>query len=344
MTLGNTEISRICRGLALLLHSGIGAADGAFLLAQEEQGNLKTLLNGLGESLDSGLTLGEAMEKSGGFSRQLCAMIHIGEETGHLEEALQGLAEYHEARSRTASRIRSAVTYPAVIMVLMLLVVGVLLVKVLPVFDRVYASLGSRLTGPAAALLYAGELLNAALPMLFGFLLILAAGAVLLWLCPALREKLTGIWKRRWGDRGIARKFNNAHFASALAMAIASGSLPEQGIALAENLLQDIPDAAKRCRNCAKAMEEGASFGSALESAGFLPPAQCRMLQIAQRGGNADQVMQQIADAAMEEAQSGLDRAIASVEPTMVLISSLLVGLILLSVMLPLADILSVLG
>lgn len=344
MTLGNTEISRICRGLALLLHSGIGAADGAFLLAQEEQAPLKTLLNDLGKALDGGMTLGDAMEKTGGFSSQICAMVRVGEETGHLEEALLGLASYHESRSRTANRIRSAVTYPALVMVLMLLVVGVLLVKVLPVFDRVYASLGSRLTGPAAALLYAGELLNAALPVLFVILLILAAGAVLLWLRPALREKLTRIWKRRWGDRGLARKFNNAHFISALAMALSSGLLPEQSIALGENLLQDVPEAAERCRSCVRAMEAGASFGSALESSGFLQPAQCHILQIAQRSGNADQVMQQIADSAMEEAENALDRSVASIEPVMVLISSLLVGLILLSVMLPLADILSVLG
>jgi len=344
MTLPNAQISRICRGLSLLLHSGIGVADGAFLLAQEEQAPLQTLLQTLGESMDGGLSLSEAMDASGAFPRHVWGMAAIGEETGRLEESLKALAEFYEERSRTTRQIRSAVAYPAMVLVLMLLVVGVLLVKVLPVFDRVYASLGSQLTGAAAALLYAGQLLESALPVLFGALLVLVGMAAVLWLCPGLRERLVRSWQRRYGDRGLARKFNNARFARAMAMGLASGLTLEHCMTLAQALLQEVPGAARRCAHCAQAMEEGASFSSAMEAASLLPPAQCRMLGIGLRGGNADQVMDKIARDVEEDAWETLYKAVSGIEPAMVLISSLLVGLILLSVMLPLVDILSVLG
>ena len=91
-------------------------------------------------------------------------------------------------------------------------------------------------------------------------------------------------------------------------------------------------------------MAEGASYGNALEQWELLPAAQCRLLQIGYRSGNVDKVMEQIADTLLEDARNALNRAISAIEPAMVLVSSVLVGLILLSVMLPLVDILTVLG
>lgn len=344
MTLSDRELARILGGLALLLHSGITAADGAYLLAREAEPDLETLLNSLGQRLDRGSALSEAVETLDVFPNHVRAMIRIGEETGRLEEALQSLGGYYEGRIRVRRQIRAAVAYPAMVLALMLLVIGVLLVKVLPVFDRVYASLGSSLTGPAAGLLYAGRLLEAALPALLGGLLALAAGAVVLRWCPAARQVLSGFFRRRFGDRGLAREFNNARFAEALAMGMASGMAPEESLSLAADLLGDTHGGAARCAQCARAMEAGVSLCDAMEAAKLLPPAQCRLLQIGLRGGNGDQVMGRIADTMREEAQNALERRISAIEPAMVLASSVLVGVILLSVMLPLADILSVLG
>ena len=344
MTLPDPELSRILREFSLLLHSGIGGADSAFLLAREEQEPLQSLLHSLGEEMDRGSPLSEAVGNSGAFPEQVQAMAAIGEETGRLEEALQGLSDFYARRSRTRQQVRSAVAYPAMVLALMALVVGVLLVKVLPVFDRVYGSLGTRLTGPAAGLLYLGQLLEEALPGLFAVLIILIAAGIFLGFSPRFREKLVSFWKYRFGDRGIARKFNNARFARALAMGLAGGLTVEESMVLAEELLRDVPGAACRCAGCTRAVEEGSSFTAALEQFELLPPSQCRLLQTGYRSGNADQVMETIAEAMTEEAQNALEQAVSAIEPAMVLVSSLLVGLILLSVMLPLADILSVLG
>ena len=344
MTISLPELAQICRGFSLLLHSGIGAADAAFLLAQEATPPMDSLLQSLGEDLDRGSPLWEALKKTGTFPDYLLAMVRIGEETGHLEESLNSLGTYYEERCRRNRQIRSAVAYPAMLMGLMLLVIGVLLVKVLPIFDRVYASLGTRLTGPAAALLYTGQMLDVALPVLFIILLAAAAIAGYLSVSPALRKTLVSAWIKRYGDRGLGRKFSNARLARALAMGLSSGLPVETAMALAQNLLQDNPGAARRCHQCRRDMEHGTDPVTALETAQLLPPAQCRLLQIGIRSGSADRVMAQIADAMEEEAQETLEKRIACLEPAMVLICSLLVGLILLSVMLPLADILTVLG
>ena len=339
MTLTNLKLAEICRGFALLLGSGIGAAEGAFLLARENR-EQQTLLTSLGLRLDEGASMHDAMGQTGVFPEHLVAMVRIGEETGRLEETFMGLAEFYEEHCRSRERIRAALSGPAMILLLVLLVLGVLLVKVLPVFDRVYASLGSCMTGPAAGLLHLGEILKASLPVL----LMGGIGAAVLWLRPELRGKLADHWKKRYGDRGIGRNFNNARFARALAMGFSSGMDLEHSLELAEKLLQDDPGAAQRCRNCIRRIEEGNSLADALEKSQFLAPAQGRLLEVGFRSGSGDLVMENIAKTMMDDAWRSFDRRISGLEPAMVLVSSLLVGLILLSVMLPLADILSVLG
>ena len=82
----------------------------------------------------------------------------------------------------------------------------------------------------------------------------------------------------------------------------------------------------------------------ALESNRLLTPSACRLLSLGIRGGNGDKVMDQIADQMQEDAQQALESAVSRIEPALILVTSGLVGVILLSVMLPLMNIMSAIG
>lgn len=341
--LSNVESARFCRELGLMLHAGLGLGDSVYLLAREEQA-LGPQLEAVGAALDAGESLQTAMVLSGSFPAALSALVGIGERTGHLEEALALLAEYYEEQDRTWHGLRSAMAYPAMVFALMLGVLGVLLVEVLPVFDRVYASLGSAMTGAAAGLLYLGRLLKQALPLLFGLLLLAAAAAVVLRFSAGLRQRLWLGLGKGLGDRGVARKFGNARYVRGLAMGLSSGLSAQEAAVLAGKLLADVPGAARRCAACSDALEAGTDLEKALEENGFLSPAHSRLLGLGIRSGSGDSVMAELAGKLMEQAWNALDQAVSRVEPAMVLAASVLVGAILLAVMLPLMDILSVIG
>lgn len=343
--LSNQETAGFCRSLALLFQAGISLGDGLFLMAEEEKGgSFCELLKQMGTGLDQGRLLSVVMKESGAFPGYVCGMVQVGERTGRVEQSLQSLADYYEDRCRVGRLLRSALAYPSMILLLMLGVIGVLLVKVLPVFDQVYVALGSRLTGLAAGLLYVGQLLEAALPVLL-VVLVLICVLVLLFSCVAgFRESVISLWKKRFGDKGVSAEFNNAQFARALAMGLSSGLTLEESMELAGMLLADVPAADARCRKCGALMQEGGPLAQALGEAGLLPAASCRLLSVGLRGGNGDQVMNRIADQMMEAAGESLEDKVSKVEPAMVLVASLLVGVILLSVMLPLANIMSSIG
>ena len=127
-------------------------------------------------------------------------------------------------------------------------------------------------------------------------------------------------------------------------MGMSSGLPPEDAVAMCGPLLRDVPAAAQRCELCAQRLRAGGDLADILRESGLLPPAACRLLTLGLRGGSGDAVMEEISRRLSDEANEALERRVAQVEPTLVLVTSLLVGVILLSVMLPLMNIMTALG
>ena len=329
--LTNSEISAFCLGLSLLIHSGVGVGDGLALLAEEE-------------SADSGVSLAEAVKTSGRFPGYVCGLLEVGEKSGRTEEALSALARYYEDRARLDHQIKTALLYPAILLVIMLAVIAVLLIRVLPVFNEVYAYLGASLTGIAGGLLSLGRALDAAMPVLLVILGIVVVLIILFAAVPAFREKLTGFWRRRMGDKGVSKKINTACFAQSLSMGLSSGLPLEEALSLAGSLLDDVPAAKARCEDCQKRIESGESLSAAMKASGALPNTECRLLELGLRSGTGDAAMEQIARRLSEESEIALEESVARVEPALVMVTSALVGIILLAVMLPLMNIMTSIG
>jgi len=342
--LTHRQMADFCQSLYLLTQAGIGLSDGLSLMSVEETEYSAAVLEQMCRELDSGRSLSAAMSAAGAFPFYAVSMVQVGERTGHLEGTLLSLAEYYKDRCRVSSMVRSALLYPAMIMVLMLVVIVVLLVKVLPIFNEVYASLGTQLSGVGAGLLHLGQLLKTGLPVLLALVAAVVVGLLLYTLCRPLRTGVQALLQKKMGDKGIARLFNNAQFARVLSLGISSGLPLEEAFDLAQMVFANLPEADHRCKQCGRLLEEGTPLAEAMVATGFLSGADGRMLTVGTRGGNADRVMKEIADRMMNDAGQALENRVARVEPTLVLVSSLLVGAILLSVMLPLANIMSTIG
>lgn len=339
------ELFGYCRALAATLHAGVSMGDSLALLAEDEpSAELRELLSRMGGEVDQGMTLSSATKKTGVFPVYMTGLLEVGERTGKLEEALNALARYYEEREQMDWRLRSALLYPAILLLLMLVVIVVLLTRVLPVFDRVYASLGGNLTGVAGGLLKLGQWLNVAMPVLL-VVLALAVIAVLLFAASkSVREKVMEVWRRKRGDKGLLRKQADARFAQALALGLSSGLPLNESVELAAALLADMPAAAARCGDCLARLERGDNLADALRDSAVLPAQSCRLLAMGLRGGSGDSAMAEIARRLSEEADRLLEGRVSRVEPALVLAASLMVGAILLSVMLPLVNILSAIG
>ena len=342
--LTNAQTARFFRGLSLLVHAGITVGDGLFYLAEQNSDGLGALMTELGKGMDNGISLSAAMEQTKLFSAHAVGLVAVGERTGHIEEALGSLSEYYQQRERTDRQIKNAVVYPSALLLLILAVIAVLLIKVLPVFDSVYTSLGSRLTGLAGALLVLGQAAEKVLPLLCA---VMAAAVILLLMfseSESFRQRIIGRFKSGANEKGVFKKLNDAHFAEALAMGLSSGISDEQAAELAAALLRDDAAASAKCSECISLLSQGCTLPQALLKTASLPASECRMLELGMRAGSGDKVMSEIAQRLYEQAEAGLQHRIGQIEPVMVLAASMLVGVILLSVMLPLMKIMSAIG
>ena len=157
--LSNSERILFCEQMGMILKSGISAAEGIMIMkedAGQEESPLRELYEEIQRNLDETGIFYDALEETGAFPDYMIQMARIGEQTGNLDEVMEGLAAYYEREENMVQDIKSAVTYPLLMLGMMLVIFLVMIVKVLPVFAQVYEQLGGQMTGMAAVLLQAG--------------------------------------------------------------------------------------------------------------------------------------------------------------------------------------------
>lgn len=341
----NEYISTFCMEMALLLHGGIQIGDGLQLLAEDETDKgSKELLSNLAKMVEDGKTVSDALRESGSFPKYMIDMTEAGETSGRQEQAFQSLSEYYEGYCRLINQIKAAVLYPVILTCLMLIILVVLLVKVLPVFNKVYEQLGGQMNGIAGGLLQLGVILGKALPVL-GILFAVCLIGILFFSVNAKAGRYIKLkYKMYFGDQGIGKKIGTARFAAAMSMGMMSGLVVEDAFRLAAVFQNDVPRAKKRYDACIQKLEEGMGLAQAVRETKILDSGYCRMLELGIRSGSGDVVIQEIARRLEEETEQKIQEKVNRIEPTIVITASIMVGIILISVMLPLINIMSSIG
>lgn len=343
--LTNEEVGAVCLSLYHLIHAGVGVGDAFALMAQDEgDSRAKRRLERMTECADRGEPLARIFRQAACFPDYVCALMDVGEQVGRTEQTLESLARHYEGRARMERRLRGALLYPCALLGVMLAVVMILLICVLPVFDEVYAQLGSGLIGVAGGLLLLGQVLRRMLPALCVLAVLTGILLCVVYLNPTVRGRALALWRTLRAAGGPGGKIEAARVAQALALGMSSGLTDEQTVELALSLAPEHSAAREQCRRCIGLMENGHTLAGALRSSELLSGARCRLLEAAIKSGRGEVVMEQIAQQMLEEGENALESFVSRIEPTLVMVTSLLVGAILLTVMLPLAHIMSGIG
>ena len=340
-SLSYPELASFCGEMGMILRSGISALEGLELLMEDTQNDAeKTLLDTMYQSMQSGDTFADALSRTGVFPSYLIHMTTIGEETGRLDDVMESLSAHYQREESLSRSIRSSLSYPLIMIILMLVVIVILITKVMPVFQQVFVQLGTEMTGLSKGILLLGSVLSRyALVFVILIAAVIAAGIVL-----TRTEKgrhLAGRLGHRFRHfREIAHCSDSCRFAGAMALALKSGLTPERGLEFSRNLIED-HFYLERIDQCCAEIEQGTEFSGALVKTKVFTGVYARMTAIAGKSGMMDEVMEQIADRCEEELREDITSFLAVLEPTLVIILSVIVGIILLSVMLPLLGIMA---
>ncbi|MDR2106387.1 MAG: type II secretion system F family protein [Coriobacteriales bacterium] len=335
------ELSLFFSNLELIYHSGLTPAEGFDILRQSTRVSAhKSWLEKLYQLSVDGLPLTESFEKVGGIPSYALSLLRIGEQTGRLEDTCRSLHEYYDRRDELAQALRSALVYPSTMILMVFVVVVILLTQAMPVFDQVFNQLGFELTGIAGSLLVVGQTLRSSALYISAVLAAIVVLVLVLRLLPVGKRIFGTLYEHAPVTRELSFKLALQRFAFAMATMLKSGLDTDAALALAEPLIENAK-AGERVRAIRSKVAKGTGFQTAIEESELFPVEEMSLLAVGFRTGSDAQAFDQIGSSIAVATERRLDRIVSAIEPALVGFMCILVGVILLSVMLPLLGVLS---
>jgi len=338
----HNELSSFCAQTALILEAGLPLFDGLETLAEtNRQSPYADMYAAAASQVTAGATLFEALETDLRWPEYMREMVGVGERTGQLEQVMRSLETFYAREERIRTSVKSAATYPLTLGAMLAVIVLIMLWKVLPVFNEVLASMGMSKDGTGGVMLRLGTILGWIVLALVVAALIAALVIALLLRTKhagAVRQTLLHIF-RPAGK--LARSLGASRVAGVLSMMLSSGFTTREALERTDSVLDADSEIRQKVKRILGKMDEGKMFVDAVEEEELFDPVYTRMIRMGATTAREDQVFAKIAQASEEQAEEEIGRLISIIEPTLVAVLTVVIGAVLLSVMLPMAGMLS---
>ena len=339
------ELSVFCKEMSVIFFSQVTLLEGTQLLAEQSANkHVKAALTDMHDKMSQGYTFSQTMaEHSNVFTPYLCSMTAIGETSGTLDDIFNRMSVYFEKENQMKKKLRAATTYPAVLTVLMLGVVILLITKILPMFEDLLYSMGGEMPGVTAGLLSASNFIVNNILIILAVILIIVIGTVF---C-LKSEKGSYQWDKWVVTMPMFRFINTRIFTARFSRCMAI--LLKSGIQLLNAMTDVLPTIDnKYIKKIYEAKIEevraGKTMTEALSETGLLPPLFIRLMTVGQNTGHLDDMLEKAANVFDEETGDAIEKATAMIEPALIVVLSVIVGIILISVMLPMINIMNAIG
>lgn len=333
------ELIVFCRQMHALTRAGIPLIRTMRGLAETSRSPvLADVLNDLTDRLEGGVPMATAMQAHPAvFSDLFIAMIHVGENTGQLDDAFKRLSDILELERDTKRRLSQAMRYPTFVAVALLAALMIVNFLVIPKFASVFAKLGADLP-------YLTQLLVATSNFLIGYwyvlLFLIAAGATLI-----RQWKNTEAGRLTW-DRyklkvPIIGPLLELITLSRFARNFASMQTAGMPVTSALTVVADATDnawIAQHIRDMRIGIERGDSLLRTARASGMFTPLILQMIAVGEETGAVDEMLVNVADFYDEDVDYGLKRLAESIEPILIVAMGVLVLILALGVFLPIWD------
>ena len=331
------DLAVFARQFATMTASGMSLLRSLAIL--EEQTSAPTLKKAVGEissDVASGGSLSASMAKHDRvFPRLMVAMIRAGEAGGMIDSALQQIAESLEKDTALRGKIKSALTYPAIVLAFTFVLIAAVLVFIVPVFENMFKNLGGELPGITQFLVDASHNMWWIGPL---FLTVTITTSVLykrrLRESEEFRLKADQTKLRLPVFGALFRKLAMSRFSRNLGLLLNVGVPVMQALAVVgETTGNEVINAAMK--DVQSAVRDGQPMSSALRHHKIFPEMVTQMIEVGEESGQISQMLDKVADFYDREVDSAADSLTASIEPIMVLVMGAVVGGMVICLYLP---------
>lgn len=331
------ELSLMTRQLATLLAAGMPVEEVlAAVGEQTEKPRSKGLILSVRGKVLEGHSLANAMrEFPRAFSPLYCSTVAAGEKSGHLEVVLQRLADYTEQQFQMQQKIRNALIYPGIMILVSISIVGFLLEYVVPKMVAVYSNIGQDLPGITQFLI---ALSNGVKSLGIYFVVVLVAGFFLFKRKMknniSFREKVHHYFLRLPLLGNTIKITNTARFSRTFAILSSAGVSVLEAMGIAAQLITNIP-IRKAIEEASNRVREGANINLALKQTRFFPPMSIHLIASGESSGQLEPMLERAANNQDNDIKQLIDTGLTLFEPAIILIMGAIVLFIVLAILLP---------
>jgi type IV pilus assembly protein PilC len=330
------ELVMFSRQLATMIDSGIPLVHSLSILSEQIEGRvLKNIIIIVRKDIEAGMSFSDALQKHpNAFSDLFINMARAGETSGMLHEVLDRLASYLEKSAALARKIRSSLVYPAVVIVMAIIITGVLLLKVVPTFKGIFEVLGGELPLPTQILIGISDLLRSYFLYVLGALIVFGFLLKKYISTPRGRYQFDKTKLRVPVLGPLFRKLAVAKFSRTFSTLVKSGVTILNALEIVSKTSGN-KVVEEAVLSCSKAVRDGEPISKPLAKSGIFPPMVCRMISVGEQSGQLEKMLTKIADFYDEQVDAATSALTSLIEPLVIAFLGIVIGGIVIALFLP---------
>lgn len=339
------DIVIFTRQLSTMIDAGLPLIQGLDALAnQQENKTFKQVLSKVKTEVETGSTFADALKKfPKQFDNLFCNMVSAGEMGGILDVVMRRLAAYLEKAQRLKRKVKGAMTYPTIVLAISFLVLAVILIWVIPVFQKIFAEFGHELPLPTQIVIGLSNLFKSYFLAFIAFFIFLGFVFKKYYNTEKGKRTVDRLLLRAPVLGPLLRKVAVAKLTRTLGTLITSGVPIIDALNVAAGTAGNkiVEDAIYKVR---RSITEGRTIAQPLHESGIFPNMVIQMVSVGEVTGALDQMLNKIADFYDEEVDAAVDALTSLIEPFMIVFLGSTVGSIIIAMYLPIFKLAGVVG
>jgi type IV pilus assembly protein PilC len=330
------ELVIFSRQMATMVDSGIPLVQALDILAEQiEKPGFKKVVGSLRDKIETGSSLSEALSNYPQiFSSLFVNMVRAGESSGMLDDILERLADYLEKTSALQRKVKSSLIYPALIVVMAVIITSILIFRVVPTFKGIFENLGGELPTITRGLINFSEFAKRGAPFLLAGIFLLVVIVARIKHTEKGRIYIDKTMLRLPIIGMLLRKVAIARFARTLSTLVKSGvpilnSLEIVARTSGNKVIEVAVDQVRAN------IREGENIAEPLARSGVFPPMVTRMIGVGEQTGELEKMLSKISDFYEEQVDAAVNGLTSLVEPIIIIVLGIIVGSIVAAMFLP---------
>lgn len=332
---GRVELMRFTRQLSILINAGVPILECMEILHKQEQNMvLKRVIKSISTQIEEGKSLFDAMSQQHGFDKLYCALVKAGESAGILDSILNKLAEFLEKAEKLKKQVKSALTYPVIVIFVGIVVIFGLMTFVVPQFVGILKESNQEIPWVTQTVIDISNFFQ-------NYTLLLIAGlvaAAMIFINFIKTKEGKQVWDRFTMKAPLfgmlVIKGNLGAFTRTLATMLAAGVPIIDSLEICIETL-DNTQIAKDLTRVRKAVIEGKSITDPLSRITYFPPLVTQMIKVGESTGNLDQMLVKVADVFEDEVEELVGNLTKLIEPIILVVLGGIIGFVLIAMYLP---------